>query len=205
MPIGIAAADFIAEARELSQLPAAGPPEIAFAGRSNVGKSTLLNRLAGRRALAHVSKAPGRTRGVIFFDVSLSGVPGGAAALRFVDLPGYGYARVAKAERHAWGPLIEGYARSRPTLALFLILLDARRAPGAEDRQMIDWLRGLRVPFRVVMTKLDKLGAAERGTLLGRARHALGDVPTSLVSAEGGDGVDDLLRRIVAAACPPAS
>ena len=122
---------YLAEAREAGHWPPEGPVEVAIAGRSNVGKSTLLNRLAGRRALARVSKTPGRTRGLIFYDLSLR-LPGTGErlALRLVDLPGYGYAQVSRDERKAWQRLVEGYVKARSSLRLFLILLDARRAPG---------------------------------------------------------------------------
>ena len=108
-------AAFFAEARDLAGLPPEGPPEIAIAGRSNVGKSTLLNRLAARRALARTSKTPGRTRGLVMFTLRLARAPVGE--LRLVDLPGYGYAQVSRGERQSWGPLIEGYTRRRGALA----------------------------------------------------------------------------------------
>jgi len=155
---------YLAEAREAGHWPPEGPVEVAIAGRSNVGKSTLLNRLAGRRALARVSKTPGRTRGLIFYDLSVR-LPGTGErlALRLVDLPGYGYAQVSRDERKAWQRLVEGYVKARSSLRLFLILLDARRAPGEEEIQLVEWLRSERVPHHLVVTKTDKLRTAEHG------------------------------------------
>src|SRR3954470_3456770 len=121
-------ATFLAESRAPAQLPPEGPPEVAISGRSNVGKSTLLNRLAARRALARTSKTPGRTRGVILYDLEVRFSDGERTALRLVDLPGYGYAQVSHEERRQWQTLIEGYVERRTALALVLILVDARRA-----------------------------------------------------------------------------
>jgi GTP-binding protein len=191
---------YLAEAREAGHWPPEGPAEVAIAGRSNVGKSTLLNRLAGRRTLARVSKTPGRTRGIIFYDLALR-LPGASerVALRLVDLPGYGYAQVSRDERKAWQRLVEGYVKARSSLRLFLILLDARRAPGEEELQLVEWLRSERVPHHLVVTKTDKLRAAERGAAGGKARGAFGpDAPAvSLVSGETGEGVDALWAMVV--------
>jgi GTP-binding protein len=193
---------FLAEAREAGHLPPEGPAEVAIAGRSNVGKSTLLNRLAGRRTLARVSKTPGRTRGIILYDLALR-LPGASEklSLRLVDLPGYGYAQVSRDERNAWQRLVEGYVKARGSLRLFLILLDARRAPGEEELQLVEWLRSERVPLHLVVTKTDKLRAAEHGAARGQARQAFGtDAPTvSLVSGETGEGVDALWAVLLAA------
>ena len=193
---------FLAEAREAGHLPPEGPAEVAIAGRSNVGKSTLLNRLAGRRTLARVSKTPGRTRGIIFYDLSLR-VPGTSErlSLRLVDLPGYGYAQVSRDERKAWQRLVEGYVKARSTLRLFLIVLDARRPPGEEELQLVEWLRNERVPHHLVVTKTDKLRTAEHGSARRTARDAFGPdpPPVSLVSGETGEGVDALWALLVAA------
>jgi GTP-binding protein len=193
---------FLAEARAAGHWPPEGPAEVAIAGRSNVGKSTLLNRLAGRRTLARVSKTPGRTRGIIFYDLALR-LSGASerVALRLVDLPGYGYARVSRDERNAWQRLVEGYVKARSSLRLFLILLDARRAPGEEELQLVQWLRSERVPHHLVVTKTDKLRAAEHGAARGQARAAFGpNAPTvSLVSGETGEGVDALWATLLGA------
>jgi len=194
-------AQFVAEARTPGSLPGVGPPEIAISGRSNVGKSTLLNRLAARRALARTSKTPGRTRGIIFYDLVLGGAP--VRALRLADMPGYGYAQVSQTERSSWQPLIESYTERRHTLALFVVLVDARRGLQAEERQLVEWLAMLGVPTQLVFTKVDKLNARERGQLARAARpgggaHARGRPPL-LVSAETGEGVAPLWQLILAA------
>ena len=194
-------AAYLAEVREAGQWPPEGPAEVAIAGRSNVGKSTLLNRLAGRRTLARVSKTPGRTRGIIFYDLALR-LPGTDErfALRLVDLPGYGYAQVSRDERKAWQRLVEGYVKARSSLRLFLIVLDARRAPGEEELQLVEWLRSEHVPHHLVVTKTDKLRAAEHGSARSKARAAFGrDAPlASLVSGETGEGVDALWATLLA-------
>jgi len=187
-------AAFFAEARELGALPAGGPPEIAIAGRSNVGKSTLLNRLAARRALARTSKTPGRTRGLVIFTLRLARAPLGE--LRLVDLPGYGYARVGKGERESWGPLIEGYTRGRPSLALFVMLVDSRRGLEDEERQLYEWLGTENVPAQVVFTKVDKLSASERGLLKAKGRALFRGRAPIFASGETGEGIPQLWSAI---------
>jgi GTP-binding protein len=205
-PPTVLSANFIMEVRPRSPLPPPGPPEIAIAGRSNLGKSTLLNRLVGRRALARTSKTPGRTRGIMFYDLMLR-LPDAPAdlAMRLVDLPGYGYAQVSQEERKSWQPMIEGYVEKRDTLALFLTLIDARRDLGREEGQLIEWLDSLGVQQRLVVTKVDKLTAAERGALGDRLRRAQpeGLPPPLLVSGETGEGVERLWAAITRAARPP--
>ncbi len=195
-------AEYLAEVRESSTLPPEGPIEIAIAGRSNVGKSTLLNRLAARRGLARTSKTPGRTRGIIFYDLVIR--PPGVAdriPLRLVDLPGYGYAQVSKTERQGWGPLIEGYVERRSTLALLLVLVDGRRGAEPEEAQLVEWLRTVDVPQHVVATKIDKLSATERGLCKERSRAALGGhlPPFTVTSGATGEGVDRLWKAILRA------
>lgn len=192
---------FVAEARDVGQLPPSEMPEVAIAGRSNVGKSTLLNRMAGRRGLARVSKTPGRTRGLVLFDLRLrlSGSPEPEPErLRLVDLPGYGYAKVPQDERRAWQTLVEGYVKGQPSLALVLVLVDARRGLAEEELQLMEWLQGIHVPCYVVVTKSDKLSASERGLLRQGLRKQVGGMAASvfLVSGETGDGVDGLWSSI---------
>jgi GTP-binding protein len=201
-------ATFVAEARDLASLPVAAAPEIAIAGRSNVGKSTLLNRLAGRKALARTSKTPGRTRGLVMFSLRFRrGGKNGADIpvdeLRLIDLPGYGYAKVSHSERNSWQPLIEGYTRTRRALALFVILIDARRGIEDEERQLYEWLGTENVPAQIVFTKVDKLTASVRGVLRERARESFRGARRSagplFVSGETGEGVDALWGAIFAA------
>jgi len=199
---------FLAEARDAKSLPAAGGVEIAIAGRSNVGKSTLLNRLASRKALARTSRTPGRTRGIVLFQLTLGrGAP--VRDLRLCDLPGYGYAKVSRSERDSWQPLIEGYTRGRPTLALFVVLVDARRGIETEERQLYEWLGSENVPAQIVYTKVDKLTASERGLLRERTKQLFSKggsgggsgrraVPL-LVSADTGEGVPELWAAIFSA------
>jgi GTP-binding protein len=198
---------FIAEARALGDLPVAAAPEIALAGRSNVGKSTLLNRLASRKGLARTSKTPGRTRGLVMFALRFrrgNAAPGADAPpvdeLRLIDLPGYGYAQVSQTERKSWQPLIEGYTRTRRALALFVILIDARRGIEDEERQLYEWLGTENVPAQIVFTKVDKLNASARGLLRERARAAFrgarGARGPLFVSGETGEGVEALWAAI---------
>jgi len=190
----ILSADFVAEARtpaDLRSLPAVLGYQIAIAGRSNVGKSTLLNNVAGRKSLARTSKTPGRTRGLIFYDLQLKLPDEAPQFLRVVDLPGYGYAKVAKDERQSWRTLVETYITSSQTLRLCLVLVDARRGPEEEEGQLVEWLDMLGIPHRLVATKIDKLTAGERGLLKGKFPGALA------VSGLTGDGVDRVWKAIL--------
>ena len=167
-------------------------PEIAFAGRSNVGKSSLLNQLVRRKAFARVSKTPGRTREINFFAVN--------DAFVLADLPGYGYAKISKARKAEWRPLIEGYLKRSPTLRGVVQLLDARREPTDDDLQMLDFLAEVEVPTIIVVTKTDKLSktaVAERVDLLSRQLQL---DPEQLISfsAVTGVGRAELAEAIVA-------
>ena len=167
-------------------------PEIAFAGRSNVGKSSLLNQLVRRKRFARVSNTPGRTREINFFQVNDRFV--------LVDLPGYGYARISKARRAEWRPLIEGYLRSSPHLRGVVQLLDVRHEPTADDRQMLDFLAELEVPTVVVLTKMDKLsraGAAERVEAIAR-ELGLDEDQMIPFSSQTGEGRNELAEALVA-------
>jgi GTP-binding protein len=166
-------------------------PEIAFAGRSNVGKSSLINRLLNRKKAARVSKTPGRTREINFFEINGQFV--------LADLPGYGYAKVSKEARAAWRPLIEGYLQGSPTLKGVVQLLDARRVPTDDDLQMLDFLAHVGTPTIIVATKIDKLKNAERtGRIEALAREA-GIEMDQLIpfSAVTGDGRDELAEAMV--------
>lgn len=192
----ILSAEFVAEARtpaDLRSLPAVLGYQIAIAGRSNVGKSTLLNNVAGRKSLARTSKTPGRTRGLIFYDLALKDAEGAPFFLRIVDLPGYGYAKVGKGERESWRTLVETYITGSQTLRLCLVLVDARRGPEEEEGQLIEWLDALGIAHRLVATKIDKLTAGERGLL---KKKQPGILP---VSGLTGDGVDRVWKAVLAA------
>ena len=173
-------------------------PEIAFAGRSNVGKSSLLNSLVRRKAFARVSRTPGRTREINFFEVN--------GRLVLVDLPGYGYARISKERRAEWKPLIEGYLRRSPNLRGVVQLIDARRDPTDDDLQMLDFLSEVGAPTIVAITKVDKLGTTARAARIRLLTAALGldDDQVIPFSAVTGLGRDELAAAIVSLTEPPA-
>jgi GTP-binding protein len=171
--------------------PEATLPEVAFAGRSNVGKSSLLNALLKRRSAARVSRTPsGRTREINFFRVN--------DAFVLVDLPGYGYARVAKSRQAEWRPLIEGYLGSSPNLRGLVLLLDARRDPTDDDRAMLSFLADRETPVLVAITKMDKLGPAAGRERVDALTSALELDPGQLVpvSARTGLGRDELAAAL---------
>jgi GTP-binding protein len=180
-------ATFLASSGNAADLPAAGPPEIAFAGRSNVGKSSAINALLGRKRLAFTSKTPGRTQTINFFALG--------EGARFVDLPGYGFARVPKALRAQWESLVGAYIGSRDTLLGVVIVMDARHPLTPLDTQLLGFLRGGRT--LVLLSKADKLSRAEQGAVLKKVSAALG-VEVRLFSSLTRQGVEDcrdLLER----------
>lgn len=187
----VRSAEFSTSAAAVSQCPDVLGPEIAFVGRSNVGKSSLINRLANRRKLARTSSEPGKTRTLNFYRFN--------DGFYLVDLPGYGYARVAKTVKEGWGPLIEGYLERRESLRLAIHVLDIRHAPSREDRLMRDWLFHHGIPYVGVATKTDKI---KKGDLQGRLRNireVLGLSPeTDLIpfSAQTSAGADAVWRAI---------
>ncbi len=186
--------EFLTSAAAADGFPVDGLPEIAVVGRSNVGKSSLLNKLAQRRALARTSSTPGKTRLVNFFQIERRE----RTPLLLVDLPGYGWARVAKRERAAWQRLIEGYLTGRRPLRGVLLLVDSRRDPGDDERDFLPWLARMGVPVLLVVTKLDKLRAAEREKRLRAITTELG-IPRQamlLTSAETGAGIEELWAAI---------
>jgi GTP-binding protein len=150
----IKSADFITSAVRPDQYPPAEVPEIAFAGRSNVGKSSLINCLVNRKHLVKTSSTPGRTQLINFFSIN--------AAFNLVDLPGYGYARVPEKIRRQWGPMVERYLSSRRTLKGVVLLMDIRRSPGVEEGNLLDWLAGHQIPCLPVLTKADKLSKTKQ-------------------------------------------
>jgi GTP-binding protein len=165
-------------------------PEIAFAGRSNVGKSSLLNRLIHRKKFARVSNTPGRTREVNFFRVN--------DAFILVDLPGYGYARVSKEQRAEWRPLIEGFIRRSAQLRGIVLLIDVRHDPTKDDRQMLDFLSEVGVPTVVVLTKVDKLTVKQRSVQTAAIARDLALDAEQIItfSAVTGEGRNDLAEAV---------
>ncbi|MBX3028113.1 ribosome biogenesis GTP-binding protein YihA/YsxC [bacterium] len=178
---GAGQAVFVAGAATLDRLPPPRQPEVAFAGRSNVGKSSLLNRLVGRRALARVSKTPGRTQQINFFAVD--------ERLMLVDLPGYGFARVPLAVKAEWRQLVEGYLRGARPLRGVLVLVDVRRGLQADDQQLLDFLAAIGLRSAVIATKVDKLGRGARAAALAKLDRPGGGPPIAF-SALNGEGTD---------------
>jgi GTP-binding protein len=190
--------DFLSAASSLSSLPAMGGPEIAFAGRSNVGKSSLINALTGRRALARTSNTPGRTQEVIFF-ASAGG--SGRGRLVLVDMPGYGYAAAAKSKISAWTRLIHDYLRGRTTLARVYLLVDARHGMMAADEVILATLDQVAVSYQIVLTKSDRLTPADLAVRLKSVLALLERRPAAYpavlaTSAQSGAGIAELRAAI---------
>ncbi len=190
-------AAFLASAGAPSEFPADGIPEIVFLGRSNVGKSSAINALAGRRRLAFASKAPGRTQTINFYDLG--------DAARLVDLPGYGYARVAKSVRGAWDRLISEYFAARRPLVGAVVLMDARHPLTPADQRLIDWLQPFEFRKIALLTKSDKLSRTEATATRNRALEKLQGVckEVTLFSSTSGAGIErvrELVWEWVAAA-----
>jgi GTP-binding protein len=190
----ISSAQFVKSAVTPSQYPPADLPEIAFTGRSNVGKSSLINTLVNRKHLVKTSATPGRTRLINFFVLN--------TAFSFVDLPGFGYAKVPAAVRKSWGPMIETYLSTRKTLKGVVLIMDIRRIPGLQELNFIQWLRYYTIPAILVLTKSDKLSKNKQITQRKAIADALG-VPKEepiLFSAKSRMGKDDLwdaLERLI--------
>lgn len=185
---------FVKSAKSPDQYPQKGLPEVAFAGRSNVGKSSLINALVRRRGLAKTSSTPGKTRLLNFFVVN--------SALSLVDLPGYGFARVPEKMRGQWEPMVEAYLRGRNELKLVVVLVDARRDPSDQDLQLITWLCHYRISFVVVITKIDKVSKSRRAAQIRRIDGSLGGhgttvIPFSATSGEGKEAVWQAISKAV--------
>ncbi len=203
-------AELLQSAGRIDQFPRGGRPEVAFAGRSNVGKSSLINRLLGRRNLARTSSTPGRTRTINFYLVN--------EAVLFADLPGYGYAKVSRSLQEGWWALVEEYLQHRPSLRGVVHLVDARHPPTDLDHGLQEFLAAVGVPSVVVLTKADKVPRGLWATTQTAAARALGiwrSDPPLCFSAETGEGsfplwraIDELLagaaRRHPSTARPPA-
>lgn len=190
-------AEFIRTAVDRAGFISDGRPEVAFVGRSNVGKSSLLNRLLQRKKLARTSSTPGRTRAVNYFLID--------DAYYFVDLPGYGWARAGKDERASWARLVESYFEAALPAARIVLLVDGKVGATPLDQQAWDWLQDLEADTVVAATKIDKLKSSQRHKALRNIRESLGLPAESLVavSAKSGDGIQELWHRILAPRAVP--
>lgn len=188
-------AEFYTSYGKFSQIPRSEKIEIAFSGRSNVGKSSLINKLLNRKALAKVSSMPGKTVTINFFNVD---------EIFIVDLPGYGYAKVSKTEKERWAELIEGYLHDDRTLALVFQLIDMRHPPTKDDLHMIDFLIESEIPFVIALTKADKLTNNQRKARLDAFANEIpyfDDITVVEFSAQTGEGVEEIRAIIEDIAC----
>jgi GTP-binding protein len=190
---------FVAGSDRIEALPPIGLPEIAFAGRSNVGKSSLVNALTGRATLARVSRTPGRTQQLNFFDLG--------GRLMLVDMPGFGFARVAKKKIKDWTGLIERYLRGRPSLRRVCLLIDARHGTMATDRSFMDRLDAAAVSYQVILTKADKVEPADLDARIATlsaelAKHPAAHPEIIATSAHDGAGIPALRAALAALAAP---
>jgi GTP-binding protein len=186
----IRSAEFVLSAARASQYPPGELPEVAFAGRSNVGKSSLINTLLNRKKLALTSATPGKTRLINFFRIN--------ASFMLVDLPGYGYAKVSAAERRGWAPMIERYLAGRACLKAVVALFDIRRDPGPEDVELVAWLARRGIPLIPVATKSDKLAKSAQARRLAAIAAAAGTAPGGVIlfSSKSRLGREALWRAI---------
>ena len=195
MAVNLQKAEFVLSAAAPKDFIQDGLPQVAFAGRSNVGKSSAINRLLNRKNFARVGAAPGKTVHINYFRID--------GAFYLVDLPGYGYARVSKGERDRWGKLMEDYFARPGLLTLGVLIVDARHKPTADDCTMANWFKETGCPLAVAANKLDKLKKSEVAPNLAQIRTTLElgeDVPVIPFSAEKGTGKEELLRIILEAA-----
>ncbi|MCF8077692.1 MAG: ribosome biogenesis GTP-binding protein YihA/YsxC [Desulfobacterales bacterium] len=192
--MNIQSAEFIKSAVKPTEYPPPQLPEIAFAGRSNVGKSSLINTLVNRKRLVKTSNTPGRTRLLNFFAVN--------GRIGFVDLPGYGYAKVPETVRQRWGPMVEAYLSERGCLRGVVLLIDLRRDPGSEEINLLHWLADRTLPVRIVLTKADKLSKSRQKLRRQKIAAALRISASELIlfSAKTRAGRDDLWREILSMA-----
>jgi GTP-binding protein len=187
----ITSAEFLKSVYPQDEYPLGLYPEVAFAGRSNVGKSSLINTLVNRKGLARTSSTPGKTQSINFYLVN--------GSLCLADLPGYGYAKVPHQVRKRWSPLIEDYCRTRKTLRGVVIILDARVGPTPLDLSLIQWLRDLPLPALITITKIDKLSKNKMAQALRQTAEALSIEPAQICtfSAHTGQGKKELWQRIL--------
>jgi len=190
----IKSAEFVTSAVKPSQYPPAVLPEIAFAGRSNVGKSSLINTLVNRKRLVKTSSTPGRTQLINFFNIN--------EKFSFVDIPGYGYAKVPASVKKKWGPMIETYITTRKTLKGVVLIMDLRRTPGPEEMNMLDWLNHYGIPSVPVLTKSDKLSKTRQQKQLKEISNTLSADKDNFIlfsakSRQGKDEVWDAVKKLI--------
>ena len=189
--------EFVRSVATWDQLPDDGRVELAFVGRSNVGKSSLLNYLIGRKALAHTSNTPGKTATINYY---LANAKQGEGGFYLVDLPGYGYAKVSKTQREKWMLLIGRYVTERRPLGVIFHLIDSRHPPTKLDEELLDLLRGGPVPYVILLTKADKLGKNQQRSRVAQLKKRLKgmglDLPVILTSAEKKEGADDVWKWV---------
>lgn len=195
----IQTAEFLKSCTTVEDCPTNDFSEIAFVGRSNVGKSSLLNCLLQQKGLAKVSRTPGKTQLINFFKVTFDSHP--PIPFYMVDLPGYGYAKVSAAQRAMWGGSVEDYLTHRPVLRCLIVLFDIRREPSPLDRQLLLWLDHHRIPYGLVATKSDQVSRGDRTAALRAIKEALSPSPAAqdilLFSSKTGEGREALLQKIV--------
>jgi len=186
----VISADFIKSAFKREDYPPDALPEVAFAGKSNVGKSSLMNTLVNRKGLARTSSTPGRTQCLNFFSINQK--------LYFVDFPGYGFAKVPVEIKKQWKPMVESYLTSRANLKVVVVILDCRREPSQEDRDLVEWLRVYNIPALVVFTKIDKIpfGRRNKQKFMVKKMFNVEDAEMVFFSAVTGEGKDDLWKKI---------
>jgi GTP-binding protein len=187
----IRSAKFVCSAVTPGQYPPADLPEVAFAGRSNVGKSSLINKILNRKKLVRTSKTPGRTQLLNFFEIN--------ELWRFVDLPGYGYAKVPAEVQKRWRPMVESYLTTRVNLRGMVWLLDIRREVSKEDLQLWDWLQAKQIEVIIVVTKADKLSKNKRNKQAASIARSLGREAQELIqfSATSGEGKDEIWQALL--------
>lgn len=193
MALNVNKAEFVRSAVKKADFPRDRLPQFVFAGRSNVGKSSVINRLLNRKNLARVGAAPGKTTHINYFLID--------SKMYLVDLPGYGYAKVSKAEKDRWGRLIESWFADTELMTLGVQIVDARHKPTADDCTMVEWFKNCGKPFVIVANKLDKCKKSEIAGNLARIRETFGideSIPVIPFSAEKGDGRQELLNLILA-------
>jgi len=186
----IKSSEFVTSATAPSHYPPAALPEIAFAGRSNVGKSSLINKLLNRKQLVKISSTPGRTQLINFFLINKE--------YHFVDLPGYGYAKVPVPIRREWGPMIETYLSTRSTLKGVVLIIDIRRVPGTEERNLIDWLNHFNIPIVPVLTKSDKISKTNQIKQQASIANffSIDKNDLTIFSSKSGQGRDTVLSHV---------